>query len=320
MAMFSTLLVSAVAVSDESWEAWKQEYGRVYNSVTEDEFRRSVFENNLKEADKLQSENPLAEFGSTQFSDWTEEEFNGLLGYRPSQDELPLAPALNLTSEVPDSIDWTGKATTAVKDQGRCGSCWAFSATEQIESMYALKTGDFLQLAPQELVDCKGDKSQRNGCNGGDPMAAYKVIQQLGGQELEKDYPYKATNQRCSFSASKAVVTVSNGQLVGRRNEKEMLNFVGSTGPLSICHDAASWSSYKGGIMTSCRSGGGHCTQIVGYGSENGQNYWKVRNSWGSRFGESGHARLIRDKNLCGLNQHASTVDVTAVGSTATLV
>merc|ERR1712232_911640 len=140
-----------------------------------------------------------------------------------------------------------------------------------------------------------------------------KVIQQLGGQELEKDYPYKATNQRCSFSASKAVVTVSNSQLVGRRNEKEMLNFVGSTGPLSICHDAASWSSYKSGIMTSCRSGGGHCTQIVGYGTENGRDYWKVRNSWGSRFGENGHARLIRDKNLCGLNQHASTVDVTVV-------
>lgn len=158
--------------------------------------------------------------------------------------------------------------------------------------------GDKKLLAPQQLVDCKADQSMRKGCSGGNPMTAYQVIGSLGGIEPESAYPYRAQDQQCKFDKSKVVITASNAQKVGSRNEGQMKQYVSSTGPLSICHDAASWSSYRGGIMTSCKSGGGHCTQIVGYGTEGGQSYWKVRNSWGSSFGENGHLRLIYGKSL----------------------
>lgn len=147
-------------------------------------------------------------------------------------------------------------------------------------------------------------------------MTAYQVIESLGGIELESAYPYKAKDQQCQFDKSKVAISASNAEKIGNRNEDQMKQYVSSTGPLSICHDAAIWSSYRGGIMTSCKSGGGHCTQIVGYGTEGGQSYLKVRNSWGSSFGESGHARLIYGKNLCGITQLANTVKATAVGPT----
>jgi len=245
----------------------------------------------------------------------TKEEFNDFLGYLPPAQTFPEAPKLNV-SDVPTSKDWTGVATTAVKNQGRCGSCWAFSATEQLESMFMLNGGNKVELAPQELVDCKADKSERDGCGGGDPMSAYTVIEALGGLEGESSYPYRGSNQQCQFNKGKVLVTASNGQAIGKNDEAEMRKYVGSTGPLSTCGMAESWSSYTGGVMTSCGDGGGHCFQIVGYGTDNGKDYWKVRNSWGTSFGEAGHIRLQRDVNMCGIAGMANTVVATAVGPT----
>merc|ERR1712059_146864 len=146
------------------------------------------------------------------------------------------------------------------------GSCWAFSAVEQVESDFILQHQKKVLLASQELVDCTGSKGRRNGCNGGDPSAAYRVIEQLGGVEGESDYPYTARNGNCRFSASKSKVKVTAYQQVGRNDETAMKQYVGTTGPLSVCVDANSWHSYRGGILTSCGSSVDHCVQIVGYG------------------------------------------------------
>lgn len=228
---------------------------------------------------------------------------------------MPEVPLGNVT--VADSQDWTDKCCTPIKDQGHCGSCWAFSAVEQIESMYTLKHQSTIVLAPQELVDCKGDKSQRNGCGGGYPAEAFDVIKRLGGICAETDYPYTAKNGRCSFQARTAKVKVlSHGSV---SSESKMKGYVGSTAPLSICHYTGGWSSYKSGIMTSCGSGGGHCTQIVGYGDENSLSYWKIRNSWGSRFGEAGHIRIQSGKGLCRITS-GMTVEVDSAGDSSVLV
>lgn len=234
------------------------------------------------------------------------------LSFIPMSDDLP---SVTFNQSVADEKDWTGVATTPVKDQGRCGSCWAFSAVEQIESMYKIQNNlDFIG-APQQLVDCKGDKSQRNGCNGGNPMEGYTVLQTLGGLEGEQEYPYRGQNQRCSFSADKVRVKVSNGRKISG-GESGMKSYVGSEGPLSICHDTGGWQQYQRGILSSCGRGGGHCTQVVGYGTDNGVAYWKVRNSWGANYGESGHIRLAYGKNLCGLTQLPNTVDAAPAGPT----
>merc|ERR1712187_563955 len=220
--------------------------------------------------------------------------------------DLPLAVA--------SSQDWTGRYTTPVKDQGQCGSCWAFSAVEQIESDLIRQHGRSIQLSTQELVDCTGSGGRRNGCQGGDPSEAYGVIKQLGGIETESSYRYTARNGNCQFSRSKVAATVSSYKSVGRGSESSMQSYVGSTGPLSVCVDANSWNSYRGGIMTSCGNNVDHCVQIVGYGTSGSTNYWKVRNSWGGNWGERGHVRVQIGRNLCDINSEPSAVVASGVG------
>merc|ERR1712232_674963 len=222
---------------------------------------------------------------------------------------------LNMTVLIPSSKDWTGTATTPVKKQ-KCGYCWANSAIEQIESDFMLQKGAKFILSPQEAVDCNGDKSFRNGCKGGWPDGAYKSGMQLGGFELEADYPdhgvdpktKKPIDNKCLYKQEKAVVTIKGFQTVGKRNETQMRQHVGSTGPLSVCLLAA-WKGYKGGILTGCpnNKGNNHCVQIVGYGTENGKEYWKVRNSWGPKWGEQGHIRLAFGSNQCNINSHPTS-------------
>jgi C1A family cysteine protease len=309
----SLLVASAVAASNDEWEAWKQEHGRVYNGADEDAYRRSVFEANLAEAAELQKQNPLAEFGATKFSDWTREEFKErVTNYVPSNETFPEMDLSHLPVEVAASQDWTGKYTTPVKDQGQCGSCWAFSAVEQVESDLMREHGTKISLSTQQLVDCTGSGGRRNGCNGGDPTEAYQVIEQLGGIESESSYRYTARNGNCQFSRSKVAAKVSSYKSVGRGSESSMQSYVGSTGPLSVCVDANSWNSYRGGIMTSCGNNVDHCVQIVGYGTSGSTNYWKVRNSWGGNWGESGHMRLKIGSNLCRINGEPTAVTVSA--------
>jgi len=240
--------------------------------------------------------------------------------------------------EVSSSKDWTGTATTPVKDQGSCGSCWAFSATEQIESDFILQKGVKLVLAPQELVDCTQHGQERYGCGGGAPSAAYRVIKSLGGMELERTYPYIFDDydygmlvdvhsdilndvdytddyyyykpfQKCHFSKSKAKVTVAGYEVIGRGDENEMKKYVGSTGPLSVCLYAHTWHHYKGGILSNCpNQKTDHCVQIVGYGSQDGVDYWKVRNSWGASWGEHGSIRIKFGSNQCKITSNPTKV------------
>merc|ERR1739845_211741 len=138
--------------------------------------------------------------------------------------------------------------------------------------------------------------------------------EQLGGIELESSYRYTARNGNCEFSRSKAVATVSSYRSVGRGSETSMKSYVGSTGTLSVCVDANSWNSYRGGVMTSCGNSVDHCVQVVGYGSDGSQSYWKVRNSWGGSWGESGHIRLRIGSNLCQINSEPTVVSISPVG------
>lgn len=292
---------TAVAVSDSDWETWKQENNRVYNGDEEEAFRRQVFDDNMAEAAILQQANPQAEFGSTIFSDWTKAEFKEhLTNYVPSNESVPEFDVSNLPETIATSKDWTGVATTPVKDQGQCGSCWAESAVEQIESDLMLSGGGQVVLAVQELVDCtaSGAGSRRGGCSGGNTGPAYNVVRSLGGLERESSYPYTARDGTCRFSRSKAAVTINGYSSVGRGNENSMKQYIGSSGPLSVCVDANSWQSYRGGVLSSCGRSVDHCVQLVGYDGS----VWKVRNSWGSRWGEAGHIRIQIGRNLCAIS------------------
>jgi C1A family cysteine protease len=294
------------------WDAFKEHHGRNYATEEEEFGRYEVFINSLKLIDQRNAEERAAGGSAvhdiTQFSDWTQEEFERLLNYEPGSDSLR-GSATDV--EVPpydgveSLVDWTGKYTTPVKDQGYCGSCWAFAATEQIESDAMRTLQKSYTLSPQQIVSC--DKKD-GGCNGGRQETAYNYVKNCGGQEMEKDYPYtsgkKGANGSCKENSNKFVLGVSGYSTV--RGESSMSNYVKNTGPLSIVLDASDWNSYRGGIKSSCGTRINHAVQAVGVDTSSG-GYWKVRNSWGKSWGESGYIRLAYGKNTCGLASQGAT-------------
>jgi len=216
---------------------------------------------------------------------------------------------------VPTSLDWsTQGATTPVKDQGPCGSCWAYSATEGIESGLFMTTGKLMDLSEQQVISC--DKVD-GGCGGGDLPTAFEYVQKNGGIDTEADYPdtSSSTGSTGSCKQSQNIVQITDyeyavapcegGNCGGQAAlESDMMAALNTFGPLSVCVNAA-WNTYSGGILSS-RCGGGymqldHCVQLVGYDTTGAQSYWKLRNSWASDWGEDGFIRLPMGENSCGI-------------------
>eukprot|EP01034_Spumella_vulgaris_P023998 gene23998-30285_t len=211
------------------------------------------------------------------------------------------------------SVDWSGIYTTDVKDQGYCGSCWAFSATEQIESD-AIRGGlidtDTL-LSPQQIVSCDSNDA---GCDGGNPVYAYYYVYSNGGQTCDDAYPYTSyydVSGDCTSNWN-PLVTITGYSMLS--DEDSMVSYVLTTGPLSVCVDASDWYSYTSGILSSCGSSIDHCVQAVGVNTDD--NYWKVRNSWGTSWGESGYIRLNLYADTCGITYLPTYVDATATSYT----
>jgi C1A family cysteine protease len=311
----ANLFVEEPSFQKEMWESFKADYGKSYESTEVETKRFAYFLENLKIADSRNSEERKAGgsavYGVTKFSDLTQAEFESryLTADVSMKSETPADVATFV--DAPDAsaglVDWVGKYTTPVKDQGYCGSCWAFSATEQIESdsMRTLKTS--YVLSPQQVTSCD-TKSQ--GCNGGWTERAYDYVKSAGGIETNSDYPYSSyqgTTGSCKAVSSKYVIKVSGYTTI--KGETNMATYVQKTGPLSVCVDASKWNSYKGGIVTSCGTRVDHCVQAVGVDASS-SGYWKVRNSWGTSWGESGYIRLAYGKNTCAITNDPTYVTV----------
>jgi len=248
-----------------------------------------------------------AEYGLNKFADWNEEEFSSLLGmkgYVPQNlSAVPEVPKADIVT-APTLFNWcsSGKCT-GVKDQGQCGSCWAFATTENIESVYAIKGRGLPVLAPQQIVDCD---TSMYGCGGGDPAQAYRYVAQQGGLMFEQYYPYRAVQGRCSFNAGHVGARISGEANGYGGSEQQMAANLAATAPFSIVVDASQWQFYKGGILASSQCGRNidHAVQLVGY--ETGS-YWLVRNSWGSGWGEGGFIRLQFNANTCAIRTQVLT-------------
>jgi C1A family cysteine protease len=311
--LFCAVLVLTHALYQEEFAAWVASENKTYHSFEEYQYRLGVFSANVDKIQKLNEEsNGGAVFSINKFADLTALEFDSRYkGYKgvptwvvKEDMELP-------EIEAPATYDWepSGKVTP-VKNQEQCGSCWAFSATENIESVYMIAKGltnaNFKPLAPQQIVDCdKGDA----GCNGGWPYKAFEYVISAGGQDTEASYPYKAVNQACHFLPADVGAKITNWKYVGRNSEPDMLTGVATVSPLSICVDASKWQFYSSGVMTAAQCGNSldHCVQITAYDTTTAPKWWRVRNSWGASWGEKGFIRLEYGSNTCGLADDPSS-------------
>lgn len=302
------LSTSSPASHKMMFEAFKSQHGKKYSTQDEENSRFKTFVSNLALVDARnkaeRAAGGSAMHGITKFADLSEDEFKSKLGYtKRNETSFKYSAVAPYTGDA-TNVDWAGVYTTPIKNQGYCGSCWAFAAAEQIESDSMRTLGTDYILAPEQLVEC--DRTSM-GCNGGLQERAYNYVKRAGGIEQEVDYPYTSgvdgSTSSCSSDSSKFVLTVTDYANVN--GEDDMTSYVKSTGPLSIAVDASTWSSYTGGVMSVCPDQINHAVQAVGV--DTGSNgYWKVRNSWGPDWGESGYIRLAYGKDTCGL-----TYDVT---------
>jgi len=298
---------------------FKKVHGKVYASEFDEKMRQAIFEDNVKhitEHNKLYSQGEKSYFlGANQFADLTHTEFvklytgHILKSSRVSNATTYLSPA-NLL--IKDNVDWRDHGyVTPVKNQGQCGSCWSFSATGSLEGQNYKKKGKLVSLSEQQLVDCSG-KYGNEGCNGGLMDEAFEYIKAVGGIDSEDDYPYTAEQEdTCKYEKSKEVAEVSGYVDVTSGDEDKLKEAVGSVGPVSIAIDAShrSFQLYSGGVYTEpeCSSSElDHGVLVVGYG-DSPSDYWLVKNSWGTTWGEEGYIKMARNQeNQCGVATQAS--------------
>jgi cathepsin L len=313
---------------DFSFEEYQAEYNKSY-APAELNDRKAAFQSALAQirAHNEQTPAPSWWMGLSEHSDKSAAEWAQLKGlHRPSffahhaslratLAAAPAAPAI-----LPEAVDWRKEGVvTPVKNQGGCGSCWAFSATESVESALAMATRsveggkpELIELAPQQLVDCApnpDDCGGSGGCEGSTQPLAFKYLISAGGMDAAADYAYTARDGTCKAGSLTPAVGIKGQVDLPTNNYTALIGALSTEGPIAISVDA-SWGGYEGGIFEPSDSGIAttidHAVQLVGYGTQDGKDYWLVRNSWGGSWGENGYIRLRRygeGKEPCGTDK-----------------
>lgn len=303
--------VSASFLGREDEEMFKfmkfiQQHNREYASLDEFHAKFEIFKNNLRKVDTHETFSP--------FMDLTEEEFSFGLNLNVSaiaeaRSKMETYKVKNVMGELPENFDWRQHgAVSEVKNQGQCGSCWAFSAVGNLEGLNAIKSGKMTTFSEQQLVDCD---TVDQGCNGGLMDNAFQYIQQAGGIETEADYSYTGRGGKCQFDESKSALKVVGFQDISS-NEDEIARVLHENGPLSVAVNATPFQFYTGGILKGNKRTCNprmlnHGVTLVGYGEEDGTKFWIIKNSWGTGWGEEGYIRLERGCGACGVNTNVST-------------
>jgi len=302
----------------EDFFQFLRKYNKTY-SPEELPTRFEIFKEAKREVHRLNEEARASgldtKFGMTKFADMTKEEFQGkMMGYKKTSNDKPHAAKFHIGAPLPAALDWrkTKGVVTPVKNQEQCGSCWAFSATEGVESAWFLAKHKELVLSPQQIVSCDQTDS---GCDGGDLPTAFQYVKGAG-METDAVYPYTSgggDTGTCHYKSQDVVAHISGFQYATTTgNETQMQVAMVTHGPLSICVDASTWQYYQGGVIThSCGDSLDHCVQIVGWNVYTGNiPYWIIRNSWGADWGLQGYLWVERNKDECGVSDEATYVTI----------
>jgi len=305
------LVVAASALDsglDKDWALYKAKYEKFYLPEVE-ATKRANFEKNVAKILSHNIEESMGlhtyTLGINKFTDMTVEEFTASLGFKVPENRIEYDyKTVSPKDPIPDSVDWRDKGlVTPIKDQGQCGSCWAFSTVGALEGQHAKETGTLVSLSEQNLVDCTKDQGNY-GCGGGWPFDSFEYVIKNNGLDTEAGYPYAGVDQPCAYDATKIGTTASGFSVLTPGDENNLKAAVAEIGPMSVCIDAESIMSYSGGVFDdpSCPSDFDsidHCVTAVGYSNDkqSGKDYWIVKNSWGESWGEKGYIRMVRNKN-----------------------
>jgi len=310
-----------------AFAAFVEKYGRRYESKEEEERRYAIFKEKYDFVQAENAKNMPYKLAINEFADQSSEEFGTQrLGLRAPKSKdlwggLPhLGTDKHSGAVLPESVDWTEEgAVTSVKNQKQCGSCWSFSTTGAVEGAWKLASGKLVSLSEQQLVDCS---KSNHGCHGGSMELAFRFFHTTAIC-TEDSYPYTAKDGSCHQNACKT--GVPKGALTGFKdvepNDELALKEAVSKQPVSVAIEAdeMAFQLYRGGVLTKqCGVKLDHGVLVVGYGTDNGVDYWKVKNSWGPTWGESGYIRLERGNSSkksgeCGINLDASYPVMSAV-------
>lgn len=323
--------ISFLDVSKEEWSNFKAKHNKQYNDAGEEKLRYKIYLENrhkiAKHNTRYHQKTVSYKLELNKYADMLHSEFvRTLNGFNRSRDnensvyktfskvEEPVTFIGAANVELPASVDWRDKgAVTPVKDQGHCGSCWSFSATGALEGQHFRKTGQLVSLSEQNLVDCSSSYGN-NGCNGGLMDNAFQYIKDNGGIDTESAYPYDAQDETCRFSKKTIGATDKGFVDIPSGDEEALKKALATIGPLSIAIDASheSFQFYSTGVYIEAECDSqqlDHGVLVVGYGTdeETQQDYWIVKNSWGTSWGDKGFIRMARNlKNQCGVATQAS--------------